>query len=138
MVCIGGGITGDIQVNDTHVHHKLKIAYRELESKMMLEKLRQEPHKIPTPNRDDMMTMMDDSWTSLTTDPNLALKQNFISNNIDGSEDHLVSDKLFELIGTAMTAFRKKLVARPAPKTLKELVSTLTPPKGVRMKKTSC
>ena len=30
-VYIGGGITGDIQVNDTHFHHPLKAAYREKE-----------------------------------------------------------------------------------------------------------
>lgn len=29
LVVIGGGITGDVQVNDTHLHHRLKAKYRE-------------------------------------------------------------------------------------------------------------
>ena len=44
-VYIGGGITGDIQVNDTHFHHPLKAAYREKEQQLMLEKLGVSPHQ---------------------------------------------------------------------------------------------
>ncbi len=29
LVVIGGGITGDIHINDTHIHHPLKQKYRE-------------------------------------------------------------------------------------------------------------
>ena len=46
-ICIGGVITGDIQINDTHVHHKLEMAYRERESRLMLEMLNEHPNKIP-------------------------------------------------------------------------------------------
>ena len=28
LVVIGGGITGDCQINDTHYHHALKAKYR--------------------------------------------------------------------------------------------------------------
>ena len=39
LVIIGGGITGFIQSNDTHLHRKLKANYRDLEMELMMEKL---------------------------------------------------------------------------------------------------
>ena len=54
-ICISGGITGDIQINDTHAHHKLKMAYREQEARLMLEMLDEHPNKIPAPTRDDII-----------------------------------------------------------------------------------
>ena len=65
FVIIGGGITDDIQINDTNCHRDLKKHYRDLEMKLMLEQLEKDPIKIP-------------------------------------SEDYLVSDKLFALIGDEM------------------------------------
>ena len=43
LVMIGGGITGDIQINDTHFHGPLKAKYREREMTLMLEKLENQP-----------------------------------------------------------------------------------------------
>lgn len=40
VVCMGGGITGDVQINDTHIHHPLKMAYRDLEAQNMADQLR--------------------------------------------------------------------------------------------------
>ncbi len=133
LVCIGGGITGDIQVNDTHIHHKLKSAYRSLETKLMLEKLEQDPSKVPSPNRDDMMRLVDQSWESLDVDTTSALKNNFILNDLMGSEDYLVTDKLFELVGVEMKAFRTELLAARKPGNLKDLLKRITPPQGVRI-----
>ena len=39
LAAIGGGITGDVQCNDTHVHHPLKKRYGELEAEIMIEML---------------------------------------------------------------------------------------------------
>ena len=39
-VLIGGGITGDVQVNDTHLHYALKADYRLQESNLMLKKIK--------------------------------------------------------------------------------------------------
>ena len=39
LIVIVGGITGDVQCNDTHVHHLLKKKYRELEAELMIEML---------------------------------------------------------------------------------------------------
>ena len=100
----------------------------------MLEKLRSDPHKIPTPSRDEIMALLLDSWTRLQIDAKSALKNNLILNNFNGTEDYLVSDKLFSVIGAEMVEFRKELLNRPAPKTIKDLMLTITPPKGVKMK----
>ena len=43
FVGIGGGVTGDIQINDTDFHSPLKAKYRELDQNLMMEKLRLEP-----------------------------------------------------------------------------------------------
>lgn len=60
LVVIGGGI--GVQINDTNCHHHLKVGYRDLEMKLMLEK---DPAKIPSPSRNDMMSMLLKAWESL-------------------------------------------------------------------------
>ena len=52
-----GGIIGDLQANDTDLHHLLKTSYREKETALMIEKLRENPDKIPSPSRDEIMKM---------------------------------------------------------------------------------
>ena len=53
-VIIGGGVTGDIQINDTDLNYPLKAKYRELEQKLMLDQLRADPKNIPQPNRNEI------------------------------------------------------------------------------------
>ena len=48
-IIIGGGITGYIQENDTHVHRALKHEYRDLEAELMLSMLQKNNAKIPSP-----------------------------------------------------------------------------------------
>ena len=84
---------------------------------------------------DDMMNMLFESWEALTLDPISALKNNFVLNAMDGSEDYLVTDKLLDLVGEDIRAFRTNLTSSPPPKSIKELIQTITPPKGVRVKK---
>ena len=36
-VILGGGVTGDIQINDTDLHSKLKAKYRKLEHSLMVD-----------------------------------------------------------------------------------------------------
>ena len=49
LVIIGGGITADIQINDTNCHCDLKKYFQDLEMKLMLEQLGKDPMKIPCP-----------------------------------------------------------------------------------------
>ena len=58
MVIIGGGVTGDIQINDTDFHSPLKAKYRELEQLLMIDQLKANPKKIPQPSREDMLGML--------------------------------------------------------------------------------
>ena len=128
-VLLGGGITGDIQVNDTHQHHRLKTEYRKRETQLMMEQLRDNPNKIPSPSRDDMMAMLSRSYEYVTSDQvdvQQALKQNFITNALDGSEDNLVNDKLFQMVGERIVAFRENHIKTPPPRNIKELMKTIT------------
>ena len=62
LVVIGGGVTGDIQVNDTDMHSPLKAKYRQLEQELMTHQLTENPQKTPQPSRNDMMRMLDESF----------------------------------------------------------------------------
>ena len=54
-VGIGGGLTGDIQINDTDIHAPLKREYRKLEQELVINQLQSDPKKIPQPTQDGMM-----------------------------------------------------------------------------------
>ena len=43
-----------------------------------------------------------------------------------------ISDKIFGLVGDSMREFRNKMTAKPPPKTLKEVIGALIPPKGIK------
>ena len=61
-----------------------------------------------------------------------AFKSVFVSNNFDGSEDFLLSDKIYNLVGTEMVKFKEDSLNSVPPKNVKELMKTITPPKGVK------
>ena len=69
--------------------------------------------------------------TKMSVDYERAFKQNFVTNTFDGSEDFLVSDRIFRLVGKDMIKFRKELLSKPPPKSLKDVVKNLIPPKGI-------
>ena len=134
LVVIGGGITGDIQINDTSCHHNLKKHYREFEMNLMLEQLNNDPSKIPSPSRDEMMRMLLKAWELLGVYTEREFKSLFVTNALDGSEDYLVSDKLYVLVGNKMVKFRTELMTSRPAKTLKEVIRKLIPPEGVKRK----
>ena len=57
-----------------------------------------------------------------------------MTSSLDGSEDYLVSDRLFKLIGDSMVSFRKKLIESEIPASLPAVVKKLIPPKGIKRK----
>ena len=83
-----------------------------------------------SPSRDEMMRMLLKAWELLDVDTEREFKSLFLTNAFDGSEDYLVSDKLYAVVGNEMVKFR---TSRPA-KTLKEVIRKLIPPKGVKRK----
>ena len=127
---IGGGITGDIQVNDTHLHKPLKAKYRELEMKLMLKQLTENPLKIPSPDRDEMIYMISEAMKTCKFDRKKAFKTNFMTNDLNGSEDFEVSSKLFKLAGQEVCEFREKLLQEPCPNDLEAMLKRITPPKA--------
>ena len=53
-------------------------------------------------------------------------KQFFVTNKLDGSEDYLVRDKLFDLIESDMVKFRKKLMESRSPDTIHAAIKLLS------------
>ena len=105
LILKGGGITGFIPANDTDLHKRLEALYREEEMNLMLKMLEADKSKIPSPSRDNMIKMLMSSWDAITTDFLQVFKKLLVTNKLDGSEDYLVSDKLFSLIGNEMKDF---------------------------------
>ena len=137
LVLIGWGVIGGVQINDTDAHSPYKREYRDEESALMLRRLEVDKGKIPSASREDMVYMTMSSWEKVihTVNFSTAFKRRFVTNAaLDGSEDYLVSDHLFKLIGEEMLEFRKSLTTAKVPATLQELVRSLIPPKGVRGK----
>ena len=135
LVGIGGGVTGDIQINDTDIHSPLKKKYRELEQKLMITQLRSGPNKIPKPNHNDMMRMLVESNNSIDVDIPARYKALWVTNKLNGSEDHLVSERIITLVGQKLMLFRENLMKEPSPTNLKDMLKLITPPKGVKRAK---
>ena len=102
-----GGITGFLQSNDTHLHRKLKANYRDLEMELLMEKLQADKKKVPSPTREEMINMAVKASRKVDVSFIEVFKELFVTNKLDGSEDYLVSDKLFALIGNEIKSFER-------------------------------
>ena len=67
LVPMGGGITGDEQVNDTHAHHPLK-GHWDVESELMLQKLTEDSTKTPNSDRSKIIDLTLKAWGKVTVD----------------------------------------------------------------------
>ena len=132
LVIIGGGIAGFVKVKDTHLHKKLKSEYRIKESALMLEKLTKDPKKVPAPDRGEMMSLLAESEKAVKLDANTTLKSVWVTNCLGGSEDYLVNDKIFALVGDNMIQFINEMRAKPPPKNIKEVIRSIIPPKVIK------
>ena len=130
---MGRSITGFIKQDDTHIHLPLKNDWNS-ECALMIEKLQANKNKIPSPMRDKMMFLLANAWSFRTVDSTATFRSLFVANPLDGSEDHLVSEKLFRLIGTEMLSFRTKLFMQQHPKSLEGIERKLILPKGIKRK----
>ena len=129
LVIIGWGITSFVQINVTHLHKPLKSEYRKKESELRLEKLQNDLQKVPAPDWNEMMRLLVNSNKDVKIDVKSAFRSVWITDALDGSEDCLVSDKMFGLFGESMTSFRTEMTEKPPPKTVKELINAMIPPK---------
>ena len=56
----------------------------------------------------------------------------WVTNALDGSKDNLVSERVYKTLDATVIEFRKELLKTISPKTLKNLLMLITPPKGVK------
>ena len=128
---MGGGITEHEQVSNTHAHHSLKGHYWDVESELMLQKLSEGSTKTPNSDRYKIVDLTLKALGKVTVDYERTFKQDFITNAFNCSKDFLASDRIFRLVGEDLIKFRKKLLSKPPPKSLKDVVKNLIPPKGI-------
>ena len=100
---------------------------------LLLDLLRQDPKKIPSPSRDQMMEMFYNAWekTCSDVDNEQTFNSNMMTLAFDGSGDHFASKKLMDLVGE-MLIFREQLLTSTALATIKKRRSEITKPEGVR------
>ena len=79
-----------------------------------------------------MMKMLNSAIKSVNIDCADGFKSLFVTNNFDVSEDIVVSDKIYNFVGTEKVKFREDLLNSVPPQNIKELMKTITPPKGVK------
>ena len=135
LALMGGGITGFIQANDTDLHHHLNSRYRNEEMVLMLKKLKVDKNKVLAPSREEMINMLLAAWKETDVDFTAVFKKLFVTNKFNGSEDFLVSDKLFSFIGDDMSEFRRQLLNSEVAINLQAVIKKLIPPKGIQRNK---
>lgn len=82
------------------------------------------------------MEMLIESLEIVSIDSVKTFKSLFFTNALNGTEDYLVSDKIYCLVGQKLVEFRTQLMAEQSPKNLEEMLKTITPPKGIKRKNT--
>ena len=100
----------------------------------MIEQLHNDPKTIPKPPRDEMIRMLYESHVSLQKDYAKEFKSLWVTNALDGSEDYLVSERVYKLARARMIDFRNQLMKIASSKNLKQLLKMVTPLKGVKRK----
>ena len=90
LVIIGGGITGILQVCDTHLHYPLSVRYQDIEMQDLVQQQLDNPNVCPGRTREACVRDLCASWR----DPALhqagqrGFWDNMLANALDGSEDH--------------------------------------------------
>ena len=123
-----------VQVNDTNLYPKLKNKYHKREQESMIEQLRNVPKTIPKPSRDEKLRVLFESHVSLEKDYAKEFKSIWVINASHGSQDYLISERVYKLVGTRMIDFRNQLMKTASPKNIKQLLKLITPPNGVKWK----
>ena len=100
-----------------------------------MKKLINDKSKVPSMARDDMMAALMNAWQSSDiqeVNGAKCFKDVWLTNALNGDEDLLVSARLRSLIGEEFTKFRKDHESSDPQATLKDLLKTVTRPKGVK------
>ena len=96
VVFVGGGATGVVQVNDTHLHGPLQAAYVELEQADMFFQLSENPDGCPSRSRQDCLRDLALIWQrpSLHLRSSEGFLQNHLTNALDRSQDKSASSEV--------------------------------------------
>ena len=96
VIMIGGGATGVVQVNDTHLHGPLSKEYMSLEMAEAFAKLQADPDGCPGRTREQCITDLVILWrrAGLHLRASEGFKQNMLTSALTGSEDHLASSEV--------------------------------------------
>ena len=81
--------------------------------------------------------MLNDAQKSVDIDVSKGFKSLFVVNKFNGSEDFMIFDVVFNLDSETIVEFRKILLKTTPYQTIKELMRTITQPKGVKTAKRS-
>ena len=101
-------------VNDTHLNRNLKSEYIKEESAIILQKLTNDSHKVPAPDRNEMMRLLIDAMHVVKFDNGASFKSVWVTNAFDGS-DYFVSDNIFNLVVESMRNFRAEMMKKQLP-----------------------
>ena len=113
MIFVGGGATGVVQTNDTHLHGDFSKAYLELEQADMFSRMQSDPHGCPSRSREHCMRDAAMCWrrTKLHLRSCEGFWANMITNALDGSEDGLASEEVAAFWNELeMTRLRKQCI----------------------------
>ena len=91
LLLIGGGITGILQVPDTHLHCPLSRKYQDLEMQDLVEQQRRNPQGCPSRDREACCRDLIAAWRDQRMHL-LAQRgwwDNLLANDLKGAEDHL-------------------------------------------------
>jgi len=96
VIRIGGGLTANIQTNDTHAHKPYNGHYRSLEMTEATEEGLVRPNRLPGKSKNTVMNRSATAW-SLVDHSKCAhgFKHNGVTNALDGSEDCDISSDNF-------------------------------------------
>lgn len=114
LILIGGGVTGVLQVMDTHLHYSLSQRYTELEMLDLLEQERAKPHGCPTRSRESCCRDLLAAWrhAPLHEMGRRGWYDNCLANALDGSQDHVgrgAAGEMWDQMG--MKDFRAQALA---------------------------
>jgi len=85
---IGGGLTPDVQVGDTHRHGPLTRAYRDLEAEDAQRELSLRPSHLPSSSRQTVMERAFTAWDAVShLESEREWRENAITHALGGSQD---------------------------------------------------
>ena len=113
QLMIGGGLTADVQVNDTHAHKPYNNHYRSLELSENAAHGLIRPKKLPSATRQTVMNRSASSWSLVDHSKCVqGYLDNGITNALDGTQDGKMRKDIWELWQELeMTPLRKIAIA---------------------------